>query len=204
MAELRRMICSQCEFQSAWTDFGAEDAPARCPKCGGETIRFADYEPSTYGGLTADQWERVRSLVEREMRSGLLLVGQQEELAAILAVAEEEALPAIAAIDEVGVFGYLEEATAALEEAQQAATNGDTPEEGDWSDEAREELLVALEQVPGPLRETLVELIDGLCEALAEQEGARVASVAVAAGLGGELERDTGSEETEASEGGSG
>src|SRR5437588_896498 len=129
MAEARRLICSHCEYQAPWMEFGFRQSGAgqpegpreesasgaRCPQCGSDAIRFADYEPSTYGGLTAEQWELVRELAAREARTGLLLAGQKEELETIVAVAEETALPAIAAIDEVGAFGYLEEATEALE-----------------------------------------------------------------------------------------
>jgi hypothetical protein len=189
MAEPRRLICSRCEYQAPWMEFRGEEggrAP-RCPRCGSDTIRFADYEPSTYGGLTADQWELVRELAARELRSGLLLTGQKEELEAIVGVAEEVALPAITAIDEVGVFGFLEEATAALQQEEAA---GELSEE-DWPEDARAELLAAVAEAPDALRETLVELVDGLCEALSEREAALVASVALASGLGGELERDT-------------
>jgi hypothetical protein len=192
MSEPRRLICSQCEHQAPWTEFSGESTAARCPKCGSDVVRFADYEPSTFGGLTAAQWQLIRELAERELRTGLTLVGQGDALAAVVAVAEEEALPAIAAIDEIGVFGYLEEATAALEE-EQSDTAIEEERQDDWVDESRAELLVAIDQAPEPLRETLVELVDSLCEALAEREATLVASVAVAAGLGGELERDTGS-----------
>jgi len=192
MAESRRLICSNCEYQAPGSSFAGEDASPRCPKCGSEAIRFADYEPSTYGGLTAAQWVMVRELAERELRLGLVMVGQKEDLEAILAVAEEEALPAVAAIDEMGIFGFLEEATTVLAQAQEGEGD-ETSEEEDWPDDAREELFAAIEEAPPPLRETLTELVDGLCEALSEREAALVASVAVAAGLGGELERDENS-----------
>src|SRR5260370_5196992 len=143
MAESRRLICSNCEYQAPWTEFGVPEGgaqEARCPKCGGASIRYADYEPSTFGGLTAEQWELVRELAARELRGGLLLTGQQEELQAIAAVADEVAMPAIAAIDDVGVFGFLEEATATLEE--ETSQNGDSDSE-DWVAHAQDELLAA-------------------------------------------------------------
>lgn len=169
-------------------EFGAADATVRCPQCGSDAIRFADYEPATYGGLTNAQWELVRELAHRELRLGLVMAGQKEDLEAILAVAEEEALPAVAAIDEMGIFGFLEEATSVLAQSQEEAGDEGVDE---WQD-AREELFAALEEAPPPLRETLTELVDELCEALQEREAALVASVAVAVGLGGELERDEG------------
>src|SRR5947209_4126645 len=137
MAEPRRLICSDCEYQAPWTEFSVGEGGAqepRCPKCGGKSIRYADYEPSTYGGLTAEQWELVRELATRELRTGLTLAGQREELEAITAVADEVALPAIVAIDEVGVFGFLEEATATLEEEtqQERETEGE-----DWVEHAQ-------------------------------------------------------------------
>jgi hypothetical protein len=139
--------------------------------------------------LTTAQWELVRELAQRELRAGLVMMGQKEDLEAILAVAEEEALPALAAIDELGIFGFLEEATTVLAAAQE--NGGEVAGlEDEWPDDAREELFAAIEEAPQPLRETLAELVDGLCEALSEREAALVASVAVAAGLGGELERD--------------
>jgi hypothetical protein len=189
MAEPRRMICSNCEYQAPMIEFGAADATVRCPKCGSDAIRFADFEPATYGGLTISQWELVRELTQRELRSGLIMTGQKEDLEAILAVAEEEALPAVAAIDEMGIFGFLEEATTVLAQAQEEGA-AEAGLDDEWPDDAREELFAAIEEAPQPLRETLAELVDGLCEALSEREAALVASVAVAAGLGGELERD--------------
>ena len=50
MAEPRRMICASCEYQAPWMEFGAEQGAERCPRCGAESIRYADTRARIRGG----------------------------------------------------------------------------------------------------------------------------------------------------------